>query len=84
MDELEAVELRRLRWRCRRGMQELDVLMLRYLDRRWAAADAAERADFQRLLETEDDRLWRWCMGREQCEDARLDALLKRIVSLAP
>ncbi|MFA5684455.1 MAG: succinate dehydrogenase assembly factor 2 [Lysobacteraceae bacterium] len=84
MDELEAVELRRLRWRCRRGMQELDLLMLRYLDRCWATADAAERADFQHLLETEDDRLWRWCMGREPCADARLDALLKRIVSLAP
>lgn len=84
MNEGEPAELRRLRWRCRRGMRELDQLMLRYLDGRWPQADAVERADFERLLETEDDRLWRWCMGREACSDPALAALMQRILALAP
>lgn len=75
-------ELRRLRWRCRRGMRELDQLMLRYLDRRWSEAPASERADFERLLDTEDDRLWRWFMGREPVDDPALAAILERIGSL--
>jgi antitoxin CptB len=63
-------------------MRELDQLMLRYLERRWSEAPAAERADFERLLETEDDRLWRWFMGREAADDPRLAALVERIASL--
>lgn len=74
--------LRRLRWRCRRGMRELDVLMIRYLDHRWLHADAAERAQFERLLETEDDRLWRWMMRREVATDPELAALVERILTL--
>ena len=75
-------ELRRLRWRCRRGMRELDQLMLRYLDCRWAQAPAAERADFERLLEVEDDRLWRWVMGREAVQDPDLARILEHIAAL--
>ncbi|MBY4597204.1 succinate dehydrogenase assembly factor 2 [bacterium BD-1] len=75
-------ELRRLRWRCRRGMRELDQLMLRYLDGRWAAADEAERSLFLRLLDAEDDKLWRWFMGRERPEDSGLDGIVQRIIDL--
>jgi len=78
----EEAGLRRLRWRCRRGMRELDQLMLRYLDAGWPQADEAERAVFLRLLACEDDKLWRWFMGREQAADPELDALVRRILDL--
>ena len=82
MNDADAVELRRLRWRCRRGMRELDQLMLRYLDQRWPGADDVERSVFLRLLDTEDDKLWRWCMGRERPEDPELHALVEAIIDL--
>jgi antitoxin CptB len=75
-------DLGRLRWRCRRGMRELDQLMLRYLDQRWLEADDQERNVFLRLLACEDDKLWRWCMGRERSEDQELHALVERIIEL--
>jgi len=75
-------EIRRLRWRCRRGMRELDQLMLRYLDGRWAQADDAERGRFLRLLDCEDDKLWRWFMGREAPQDADLNAIVQLILDL--
>jgi len=78
----EAAVLQRLRWRCRRGMRELDQLMLRYLDRRWPEADADERAVFERLLACEDDLLWRWSMGYARSDDTELDALIRRILAL--
>ena len=78
----DEAELRRLRWRCRRGMRELDQLMLRYLDQRWRDAPADERNQFERLLDCEDDRLWRWFLSRETVADAGLDELLRRIVDL--
>lgn len=75
-------ELGHLRWRCRRGMRELDALFTRYLDREWAQASDADRGVFLRLLDCEDDRLWRWFMGYEQADDAALDTLVQHIRAL--
>ncbi|MFC4727554.1 succinate dehydrogenase assembly factor 2 [Coralloluteibacterium thermophilus] len=80
MTETSDLTLKRLRWRCRRGMRELDRLLERWLDQAWAGADAARRADFERLLETEDDRLWRWFMGKERPDD---DALARLVADIA-
>ena len=84
MTETEDIELKRIRWRCRRGMRELDQLFGRYLDREWAQASEAERGTFLRLLDCEDDKLWRWFMGYEQCPDEELAALVQRIRQLPP
>ncbi len=74
----------RLRWRCRRGMAELDVLMLRFLDQRWSDAADDERSLFLRLLDCEDDNLWRWFMGISRPDDKDLDGLVERIRQLPP
>lgn len=75
-------DLKRIRWRCRRGMKELDTLMLRYLDQAWATDSEQQRGVFLRLLDCEDDRLWRWTMGYETPDDAEVAALLQRIHAL--
>jgi antitoxin CptB len=84
INEADERELRRLRWRCRRGMRELDQLFERYLDRAWRQAGEDERVVFLRLLETEDDKLWHWFMGNDAPTDADLAALVARIRSLPP
>lgn len=75
-------ELSRVRWRCRRGMRELDQLFDRYLKHAWAQQSDADRTVFLRLLETEDDTLWRWVMGYEACDDAEISELLERMQKL--
>jgi antitoxin CptB len=80
----DEVEFRRLRWRCRRGMRELDQLLTRWLDREWPSASETERGVFLRLLDCEDDRLWRWFLGHEVAPDAALDALVQRLRSMPP
>ncbi|GAB3385218.1 FAD assembly factor SdhE [Lysobacter fragariae] len=84
MSEADETELRRLRWRCRRGMRELDQLFGRYLDREWRQSSEDERGVFLRLLETEDDRLWHWFMGHEVADDAQIQTLVERIRALPP
>lgn len=71
--------LGRLRWRCRRGMKELDALLVDWLDAEWAAAEPARRAAFERLLESEDSDLWRWFTGRDAPSDAAERALVESI-----
>jgi antitoxin CptB len=80
----DEAELRRLRWRCRRGMRELDQLLNRWLDQQWAAASEAQRGVFLRLLACEDDKLWRWFLGHENAPDAALDSLVQGIRALQP
>ena len=75
-------ELRKLKWRCRRGMRELDQLLERWLDTSWRQSSEAERATFLRLLDSEDDRLWKWFLGHETTPDAGLQALVERIRNL--
>lgn len=74
----------RLRWRCRRGMRELDQLLARYLEHGWPQASQAERDAFDALLDTEDDVLWDWCLGHGRPADPALDAALQAMRSLAP
>lgn len=52
-----------LRWRLRRGMKELDVLLERYLARRHESASAEEQGAFEKLLDEEDPHIWQWLMG---------------------
>ena len=47
----------RLRWQCRRGMRELDVLLGDWLERHYAAAPAAQKAAFEALLALPDPQL---------------------------
>ena len=72
----------RLRWRCRRGMRELDQLLGRWLEAAWRQSPSAERAVFLRLLDCEDDTLWRWFLGHEVAADVEIDALIQRIRAL--
>ncbi len=61
--DTDARELSRLRWRCRRGMRELDELLLRYVNRRWPLASRAERDAFACLLELPDPELFGYLAG---------------------
>lgn len=75
-------ELKALRWRCRRGMRELDQLLERWIDRRWEQASDPERVLFRRLLEAEDDKLWRAVLGQETLDDAELQSLVVTLTQL--
>ncbi len=56
---------RRLRWRCRRGLLELDIVLARFVEQRYAALDAAQQAAFDALLDMPDTVLWDMITGRE-------------------
>jgi antitoxin CptB len=72
-------ELGRLRWRCRRGMRELDVLLRRYVDERYACASSEHKAAFRALLEAPDPLIHAYCLGLEAPPTPVLAALIRRI-----
>lgn len=64
-------------------MRELDRLLEGFLDRGWAAAEPSERARFERLLECEDDELWRWFLGHTRPTDPELEAAVRHVLATA-
>lgn len=76
---MDEAELGRLRWRCRRGMRELDVLLMRYLERDWPSAAAAERAAFRALLECQDPEINGLLLGRMEPEQEALARVLEHL-----
>ncbi|MFN2157179.1 MAG: succinate dehydrogenase assembly factor 2 [Anaerolineae bacterium] len=61
--EDDALRLQRLRWQCRRGMLELDLLLNNFLDQAWSDLDDARRHTLERLLAVEDQVLIDWLLG---------------------
>ena len=64
---------KRLKWRCRRGLLELDIVLQRFL--------AQHPADplFAELLELPDNDLWDIIIGRSERFDARLKGAVERL-----
>ena len=62
-------EFSRLRWLCRRGMKELDILVLQYLEQYYADASAEDQKAFESLLEMPDPELNDLILQRTTCPD---------------
>jgi antitoxin CptB len=77
-----AAELGRLRWRCRRGLKELDLMLERFAREALPAAAAGERQLFARLLELPDPLLAGYLLGGEHPADPELAGLTTRIRDL--
>jgi len=75
-------QARRLLWRCRRGMQELDVLLERFARETLPHASPAECAALARLLALPDPVLAGCLLGGAPAPEAALAPLLERIRGL--
>ena len=79
-DQRSEPEFRRLEWRCRRGMKELDLLLLRYLRERHAGACSDERAAFVEFLELPDPDIARYLIGGDVPTDPGHAALCRAVL----
>ena len=71
-----SAEINRLRWRCQRGMLELDHILGRFLDTAYADAAPGTQRAFEALLAKEDAELFDLVMARAPAASAELAGLL--------
>ncbi|MFT7686200.1 MAG: antitoxin CptB [Candidatus Azotimanducaceae bacterium] len=71
------MEVNRLRWRSRRGLLELDLLLLPFFDEEFHSLDEETRQTYVRLLEQEDPDLLSWFSRKSHSDDPQLDALVQ-------
>jgi antitoxin CptB len=76
-----AAERGRLRWQCRRGLRELDVLLTNYLDTQYPQAPLEEQLAFRELLDSQDALIHGLCLGDEVAPTPAMRALIVRLTS---
>jgi antitoxin CptB len=69
-------ELNRLRWQCRRGLLELDLVLERFLERHGDQLQGETLASFKTLLDYSDNDLLDLIRARTECTDSRLADVL--------
>ncbi len=74
------MELNRMRWRSRRGMLELDLLLLPFFEEEFTHLDEREQATFVRLLEQDDPDLLLWFSFKASPDDPELASLVNKIL----
>ncbi len=72
-------DFHRLYWQCRRGMLELDALLLGFMDRHYASLDAERRQALEKLLGFPDPLLLEYLMGRAVPFDKDVADVVARI-----
>lgn len=76
----DETELKRLFWHSRRGMLELDVLLVPFVQEVYPSLPADDQSRFRKLLECEDQDMFGWFMQRGEPEDADLRIIVRMIL----
>ncbi|MEJ6473445.1 succinate dehydrogenase assembly factor 2 [Pseudoalteromonas piscicida] len=77
---VELLPKARVKWACRRGMLELDVILEPFVDQAYDALSDEGKYVFQRLVTCEDPDLFAWFMGHEECPDPELKRMVTFIL----
>ena len=76
---IDDTRMKRIRWRCRRGMLENDLVLSRFLDASADTLTEGDIANLDELLNMTDNALWDLVSGRTEASHAALAALVARL-----
>ncbi|MGI9229694.1 MAG: succinate dehydrogenase assembly factor 2 [Gammaproteobacteria bacterium] len=80
---MEQSQLSRLRWRCRRGIKEMDLLLLRFLEQVLPGLDERQQEVFSQLLEEADLDIYAWITGRATPQQTAYLDIVSHLQTLA-
>lgn len=71
----------KIEWQCRRGMRELDKLIMPFYQSYFELLNQAEQKTFVDMLDYSDPELFRWFMNQQVAPSAELQAMVELIRS---
>src|SRR5690554_1061177 len=74
-----ALERNRLFWSSRRGMLELDLILLPFVDKGYSELAQADKERYWKLLSCEDQDMFAWFIYREEPEDPDLQRIVQLV-----
>ncbi|MDH3747222.1 MAG: succinate dehydrogenase assembly factor 2 [Gammaproteobacteria bacterium] len=72
----------RIKWQCRRGMRELDDLLMGYVEQRYDDAGDDEKAAFEALLALPDPDLVAYLLQKQQPDLAPIADVIRHVLRL--
>ncbi|MCU7841989.1 MAG: succinate dehydrogenase assembly factor 2 [Candidatus Thiodiazotropha sp. (ex Troendleina suluensis)] len=79
IQDSDLADIDRLRWQCRRGMLELDVLLEAFLEQHYEALSPRLKRHFIQFLEFPDPVIHAWCIRGESPDDDEFAELVSSI-----
>jgi antitoxin CptB len=79
----DAAECNRVYWASRRGMLELDLVLMPYAKERYPQLSQQEREAYQQLLDCEDTELFAWFLQKATPDDALLAEVVTQVLDFA-
>ena len=76
----EAAENRRVYWHSRRGMLELDLVLMPFAEQVYPGLDADMQRRYRALLACEDTDLFAWIVHRGEPDDPELKTIIARVL----
>lgn len=76
-------EFKKVRWASRRGMLELDLIMVPFVEQKLRSLSSVDQQRYISLLEEEDNDLFVWLLGRGKPEDSELSFIVEQIIEHA-
>lgn len=76
----ELMPMGQLRWRCRRGMRELDVLLETFLKTRYENLSLTQKLDFQELLKIQDPDFFKFLTKKTIPAEQRFVDLIEELL----
>lgn len=73
------MDIKRLKWATRRGMLELDLILLPFLENHYESLAEEQKVNFQQLLACQDPELFDWFMGKSVPSDPKLLSIVELI-----
>lgn len=77
MNELK----KKILWQCRRGLWELDALLIPFVENNFDHLEEDEISNFLRLLDYEDIEIFDILVNKKSFEDATLQPIINKILS---
>lgn len=78
-----AAHLSRMRWHCRRGMRELDVLLTRYFEEVYPSATSQQQQAFADLLDLQDPLIMAYVTGKQTPDSKDIADVIQQLTSLS-
>ena len=75
----DSMDTGKIRWKCRRGMLELDIILEQFYDMRFSALTPVEKELFNQLLDEPDPLLYGWLLGHQVPENPQHSIIVNKI-----
>lgn len=77
------MDINRLKWATRRGMLELDLVLLPFLENCFEMLSPVDKDRFEKLLNCQDPDIFEWVMGKSIPDDPETKAIIDLIINFS-